>query len=254
MNTRHPSIDLRPGTTVLGVWAHPDDEAYLSAGLMLRTVARGGRVVCLHATRGELGTDDPVAWPPDRLAHLREQELARALAVAGVREHEILGLADGECATTDPDGPIRWISAAITRLQPDLVVTFGSDGMTGHPDHVAVSRWTTLAWQENPVGTLVYACAPMSHLERHRTMYAEIDFPTDESLHVPDGEVSAAVALTPNELTAKRRCLGEHASQTVPLAAQMGEERYRSWFDVESFRLPRPSELRDARLVTGAVS
>jgi hypothetical protein len=142
MNTRDPSIDLRPGTTVLGVWAHPDDEAYLSAGLMLRTVARGGRVVCLHATRGELGTDDPVAWPPDRLAHLREQELARALAVAGVREHEILGLADGECATTDPDGPIRWISAAITRLQPDLVVTFGSDGMTGHPDHVAVEHAT----------------------------------------------------------------------------------------------------------------
>ena len=27
----------------------------------------------------------------------------------------------------------------------DTVVTFGADGMTGHPDHVAVGRWATAA-------------------------------------------------------------------------------------------------------------
>src|ERR671922_141060 len=36
--------------TILGVWAHPDDEAYLSAGLMARAVRNGSRVVCVTAT------------------------------------------------------------------------------------------------------------------------------------------------------------------------------------------------------------
>ena len=42
---------------LLGIWAHPDDEAYLSAGLMARVVASGGSVTVLAATRGEKGTD-----------------------------------------------------------------------------------------------------------------------------------------------------------------------------------------------------
>ena len=41
--------------TVLGVWAHPDDETWLSAGLMARAVDQGRRVVCVTATRGEAG-------------------------------------------------------------------------------------------------------------------------------------------------------------------------------------------------------
>src|SRR5687767_15747549 len=39
--------------TVLGIWAHPDDEAYLSGGLMAMARDHGSRVVCVTATRGE---------------------------------------------------------------------------------------------------------------------------------------------------------------------------------------------------------
>ena len=46
--------------TVLGIWAHPDDEAYLSGGLMsIAARDHGNRVACVTATRGELGTADP---------------------------------------------------------------------------------------------------------------------------------------------------------------------------------------------------
>ena len=44
--------------TILGVWAHPDDETYLCAGLMASAARAGSRVVCVTATRGELGTGD----------------------------------------------------------------------------------------------------------------------------------------------------------------------------------------------------
>ncbi len=234
--------------TVLGVWAHPDDEAYLSTGLALRAISSGGRVANRHLTRGELGTADPVRWPPERLARHRTQELAESHAVVGIADHEILGLPDGGCATSSPDDAVRWIAGAITRLAPDVIVTFGSDGMTGHADHRAVSRWTTRAWVECGIGALLYAAAPRSDLDRFGEMYERLGFSVDPTLYVPDDEVVHWIALTPDELDTKRRCLAAHATQTEPLVAAMGEDRYRDWIGTEAFRLPRPEEVRAARL------
>ena len=54
-----PAAEVAAGLgTVLGVWAHPDDEAYLAGGLMAAAVDAGARVVCVTATRGERGTPD----------------------------------------------------------------------------------------------------------------------------------------------------------------------------------------------------
>lgn len=52
-----------PLGTILGVWAHPDDETYLCGGLMARAAAAGDRVVCITATRGENGSPDEDRWP-----------------------------------------------------------------------------------------------------------------------------------------------------------------------------------------------
>ena len=53
--------DIRELGTIVSVWAHPDDEAYLCGGIMATATAAGSRVVCVTATRGELGVTDPVA-------------------------------------------------------------------------------------------------------------------------------------------------------------------------------------------------
>ena len=66
--------------TVLGVWAHPDDELYLSGGVLAAAAAAGQRVVVVTATRGEHGTDDPARWPPARLAAERSREITASLA------------------------------------------------------------------------------------------------------------------------------------------------------------------------------
>jgi LmbE family N-acetylglucosaminyl deacetylase len=245
--TAIPSRASAVPRTVLGVWAHPDDEAYLSAGLMVRTTAHGGRVVCIHATRGELGTDEPEQWPPERLGPHRELELAEALAAVGVDEHHLLGLPDGFCDSVDPTEPVRRVTEAISTLRPDVVVTFGPDGITGHPDHIAVSRWATEAWLATGHGSLLYATVTESFLERNRELHRRLRLVPDDAAFVPDDQVALAVALTSSELAAKRRCLAAHASQTDGLAKAMGEHRYRHWYDVESFRRPTPEELRAAR-------
>ncbi len=57
---------LQPGElgTILGVWAHPDDEAYLMAGTALVAAAAGSTIACVTATAGDAGESaDEDRWP-----------------------------------------------------------------------------------------------------------------------------------------------------------------------------------------------
>src|SRR4051794_11436660 len=133
--------------TLLGVWAHPDDEAYLSSGLMALVRSRGGRVVAATATRGEHGTPDPVAWPPERLGPLRAREMTASLAEMGVDEHRWFGYVDGTLPDVLFSRGVADVTALIDEVRPDVLVTFGPDGMTGHQDHRTVSAWVEEAWR-----------------------------------------------------------------------------------------------------------
>src|SRR5205823_12258012 len=89
---------LLPDGTMLGVWAHPDDETYLAAGLMAEAVQRGERVLCVTATRGEEGSWDEERWPTSEMGKVREAEMMASLEVLGVTEHHWLDYYDGTCA------------------------------------------------------------------------------------------------------------------------------------------------------------
>ncbi len=129
--------------TILSIWAHPDDETYLAGGLMAAAAANGQRVVCVSATAGEAGTDDPTVWPPPRLGAVRRLEAAAAMAVLGVAEHRVLGLPDGGLSGVNGEG---LVGALLDEVRPDTVLTFGPDGITFHSDHVAVHQWVVAAW------------------------------------------------------------------------------------------------------------
>ena len=239
------NLDISNIRTLLAVWAHPDDEAYLSAGLMLRVAEAGGRVVCLTATKGEQGTDDPERWPPPQLARHRTRELKAALSRLGVRETWMMDLPDGGCEDAPPEVPTAVIGAAIDTLRPDAIVTFGPDGITGHPDHIAVGRWTTAAWSaRRSSASLLYATMTPAFLRRHARLHDRVGF---FSMARPrpalDTDRVFKVALNCRELTRKRSALAAHASQTDPLARQLGERAYTYWWRTEAFRLPRPTEV-----------
>lgn len=221
--------------TLLGVWAHPDDEAYLTAGLMAEFRGRGDRVVVITATLGERGTSDPVSWPPERLAVLREHELRTSLAAVGVDELHLLGYMDGECTWNDGTDRIAELMADIA---PDLIVTFGPDGMTGHPDHRAVSAWTTDAWRvARPHADLWYATlgsdyyAQWGALSDHVGLWAEQPSPPCTSDH----DLAARVTLDNELLDRKLAALQAHASQTTGLIEAVGLGTYREWWRTEYF-------------------
>ena len=224
--------------TILGIWAHPDDEAYLSGGLMALARDNGSRVVCVTATRGELGTPDPRAWPPQRLAAERTGELARCLEILGVTEHLWLGFRDGECAAVHAANAVAQLCDVIERVAPDTILTFGPDGITGHPDHRAVSAWVTAAHARAaaPGSRLLYAAVADRRVQRWKEL--------DDSLGVylpgypvttPTGRLAVDLVLDPDTATRKVRALAAQETQTAGLIAIMGMDTYTAWVGEESF-------------------
>jgi LmbE family N-acetylglucosaminyl deacetylase len=136
--------DIRKLGTIMGIWAHPDDETFFSAGIMATAVRNGQRVVCVNATYGEGGTDETRI----DLADTRKGELSRALGILGVEEYFLLGYRDGQCSEVPEEEVVDRIAECIGQVQPDSILTFGPDGWTRHPDHVAVNHWVEKALQK----------------------------------------------------------------------------------------------------------
>ncbi len=138
---------------VLVATAHPDDETLATGGTLAWLAHRRQRVTIVCATRGELGwIADPLLATRDSLPALREQELRRAAQVLGVADVCLLDYRDGTLPSVEPSELAGAFTAAIRRIRPQLVFTWGPDGGYGHPDHIAVSRAVTAAFTETAGG------------------------------------------------------------------------------------------------------
>jgi LmbE family N-acetylglucosaminyl deacetylase len=227
--------DVRELGTILSIWAHPDDEAYLCGGIMSMAAGAGSRVVCVTASRGELGVTDPTRWPPERLAYIRGAELAACLAILGVTEHRRLGYPDGGCADVDLNAAAEQIVEIIREVAPDTILTFSPDGQTGHPDHIAVHRWTVEAVRRTCIGTLHVVANTQDWLDDHLPQWIALGAIVGDPPVAWTGPLSIDVSLTGQLLDRKYAALAAQASQTEALRAVVGEERYREIIRTERF-------------------
>lgn len=223
---------------VLGVWAHPDDEAFVAGGLLGDLARRGSLVRCVHATAGEAGqwADKPVS--PSELARVREAELAVALEQLGVQGTDMLGLPDGGLVGVSASAAVERLRAELVEFAPDVVVTFGADGFTGHPDHRCLSGWVTAAvvrWGRTDV-TVLHSVVGPEWVDRFAPALDEFDvfspgFPRPSA---PTGE-QRVLCLDEGLLDAKMAALRAHASQLGPLFEAYGESFMRALCSVEVF-------------------
>jgi LmbE family N-acetylglucosaminyl deacetylase len=227
--------------TILGVWGHPDDETYLSGGLMARAVRAGQRVACITATRGEAGSTDEERWPNGpALASIRTVELDEALAELGVRDHTWLDYPDGGCSSVDDEEAIARVCAVIERVQPDTILTFGPDGMTGHEDHKAASRWATAAAaRTGKAGVRVcYATNTPQWLSRFRPALDELGvFMGAEPPSTPLGELVVHAVFDGDLLDAKVAAILRQTSQVEPIVKYLGVDFIREGMAEEAFQL-----------------
>ena len=139
-------LESLTGTTVLAVFAHPDDESIACGGTLARLSDAGVRVVLFCATHGERGGHTgPVR--NDALGRARVQEIHDAASVLGVDEVLLMD---------HPDGELRWgrvpefhaeLVSLVRRYAPACVISFGADGLYWHVDHIGVYERTLTALQ-----------------------------------------------------------------------------------------------------------
>jgi LmbE family N-acetylglucosaminyl deacetylase len=143
---------------ILGCYAHPDDEQGMT-GTMLHYGARGVRTGLACATRGEMGeVSDPALATSETIGSVREAELRRACEIGGIQQLWFLDYHDSGMAGTDGNrDPRAFINAdereavgklvaIIREFKPTIMTTFEPSGGYGHPDHLAIHRWATLAY------------------------------------------------------------------------------------------------------------
>jgi len=235
--------------TVLSIWAHPDDEAYNSGGMMAASVEGGQRVVCVTATRGEAGFADDDPRSVAERAAVREAELEQCLSVLGVTDHRYLtGLADGGCADVDDDGPIAQIVAILDEVEPDTVLTFSPEGDTYHPDHIAISRWVTSAvrsrsGEDRPM--LYYFAQTQEWVDRFLGDLDPAEVLMDPTKPVPvvdPSVITVSVVLDDRAAARKVEALRCQASQTTPLIDAVGLDAYLEANREETYRLATPDD------------
>jgi LmbE family N-acetylglucosaminyl deacetylase len=133
---------------LMAVLAHPDDESLGNGGIFARYAAEEGiETHLVVATRGERGWfGDEQDYPgPEALGEIREAEVRAAADILGLHSINFLNYLDGELDTAHPAEILASIVGHIRRIKPDVVVTFGQYGGYGHPDHIAISQFTTAA-------------------------------------------------------------------------------------------------------------
>jgi len=232
--------------SILGVWAHPDDEAWLSAGLMARAVDAGRRVVCVTATAGEAGFPDGDPRPKEERMAIRRAEMAASLGEVGVTEHHWLGYRDGHCDEIADEEAVAIIARLIADVQPEVLLTFGPDGATGHVDHVAVCRWSTMACARAATAPrLLYATKTA---EWNQEFFRRID-PSQVMMvegmapeATPRSELAIWFSCEDDLLDRKVRSLRAQQSQIEPIVTGYGIDAFRILVREEFFRERRASD------------
>ncbi|HEX9123313.1 MAG TPA: PIG-L family deacetylase [Actinomycetota bacterium] len=223
------------------VFAHPDDDTYGVAGTVALHASEGIEVTVVLATRGEAGQiADPSLATRETLGAVREAEDRASWMAVGVETAvDFLGYPDGGVVAVAHEELVAAIEQRLERARPDVVVTFGPDGVTGHGDHVAVGRAATVAFhrlrerrQDRGLRRLLHVGIPRSRFDRWNELLRERGMePLDPTQPftprpVPDDRIAVSVDCR-SVFDRKREALAQHRTQ-----AEMHDVPFEAWLEV----------------------
>ncbi len=220
------------------VVAHPGDEAFGFGGAIARAASEGAYVVVVCATRGffdpRLARKSPAPGGKNRdpktdavvwrnVDTVREDELRRSVSLLGVRVVRVLDYAEGRLASVDFDELVSRIVEPIRMHRPEVIVSFGPDGVTGDPDHVVVSRAVSAAFDAagQPLvyeddleeDQVAWRAAKLYELVVPASLLSASPIPAPAGYGSPDGRETLTLEL--GELAQlKLAAIGRHVSQT----------------------------------------
>lgn len=218
--------------SLLVILAHPDDESFPMGGVLAKYAAEGVRVVLICATRGEAGIP---GLPPEATGRLRERELREAAATLGLTEVRFLGYQDGQLALVDPERVVNRLVDIMSEVRPQVVITFGPEGVSGHPDHLAIHRYATLAFDRTGLSFQGKPARLFYLAPSEATLQGCGVAPSCEEVGGPMAAINVA-----DYLTTKVRAMQCHASQKPPYPGRP-EEEAKHLTCHEYFTLARPA-------------
>ncbi len=214
------------------VFAHPDDETFSNAGTL--AMARNDIEYTLVVVSS--GEDGPIADPSlatrENLAEVREAEQLAALEAVGVKDPDVhfLRYPDGRLKELDREELIGGIAQVLKDGRPQVVVTFGPEGITAHDDHITVGQATTEAFHrlQSAAGSdgafqrLFYVAIPASRLAQFWDRLRErgADVPDPEAPFVPRGVPDHTITCRvdcSSVVDRKIRAIKAHRTQQVDL-------------------------------------
>jgi LmbE family N-acetylglucosaminyl deacetylase len=254
------------------IFAHPDDESFGFGGLLSAFADAGFETTYVVGTRGEAGEIlVPNLATRENLGEVRENELRAALKILGVGDVRFLGFRDsgmdGTPENNDPGAFINQdlnsvastVADIIIEKRPTVVLTYGPDGIYGHPDHLMAHKVGTAAvlaagergWQ---TPHLYYSAASRERIRRLASI------PNSPLANTP-AEVLKNFGTPSDQITTwmdirayrdrKLAALQAHRSQVGDNGpfADMREEDRKMWLSIETARVvplpwnPEPTDV-----------
>lgn len=243
--------------TLMAIFAHPDDEAFSSAGTLAHHARQGHKVLLVCATRGEAGKVAGGGSSED-LGQQREAELRAACQAMGIEPPIFLDYHDsGRFERTRKDDPKAMMNVDAGELEarlreliakhtPQVLLTFDPHGAYGHPDHLKIHVAATAAFHSTshltrPPLRLFYTA--ISHQAAGMLDAMNPGTEMDPTLYgVSEASFIVVQQLSADDLARKEAALQAHASQTGPgsVFARLGQEQpelLREWMSQETFSL-----------------
>jgi LmbE family N-acetylglucosaminyl deacetylase len=244
-----------------GVFAHPDDDTYAIAGSVAKHAASDLEIALVMTTSGEAGQiADPSLATRETLASVREEEDRASWAALGSAPAiHFLRYPDGGVADVPQESLVAMYLSTLQETRPDVVVTFGPEGITGHTDHIAVGAAATAAFHAARAAgadgfrRLLYCCVARSSIDRFNELLRERGLPPIDPTQpfqprgVPDEAVRMIVDCSDvydRKLEALRRHRTQSELEDLPF------ELWRELLGTESFVVAYPEREPGAPVLT----
>lgn len=229
---------------ILLLLAHPDDETFGPGASIARYSDEGADVYLATATRGEAGmVGDPPVTDREHLGEVRAAELLCAAGILGIRKVVFLGFEDGKLAATPRERLVGKAVEQIRWIRPHVLIGFGPEGVSRHPDHmtmsqVALDAFGAAADPERFPGQLTNGIAPWAPYKLYQF---EVPQETLDAWNIPFAGVPAeritTVIDTSNWVDRKVEAFFCHRTQARDYTRILAREGYREFARRESYVL-----------------
>ncbi|HWS48565.1 MAG TPA: PIG-L family deacetylase, partial [Candidatus Methanoperedens sp.] len=203
-------LNINSNSRILVFMPHPDDEAVFCSGLLKKLTTNNLPVKLITLTSGEKSTLVFGLKPGDDLATTRRIEQKNSCEILGITDFEVLTFPDGGLKTKEEEVK-EIIFQQINLFEPTHVVTLEPDGIYGHPDHIALSKFVCDIVKD-PI-KLLYATIPEFKKKRPVSKMSEKDeinpIPPEYVLKLTSAESAAKIA----SLRAHRTQFGDFLSK-----------------------------------------